>query len=86
MREPAEFDSGTEPEYGITFKEGRLLFIKEEKSICLNCPIVLVNGIIINTDGLVRFSDGTNITLKEGEIFSAEKSYRYSYSKRFSSH
>jgi hypothetical protein len=57
-------------DYFITFKDGHLLLIREGQAVSLSSPIVLLNGIIVSTNGVIQFSDGTVKTLREGDTFS----------------
>lgn len=69
MNKPYKTTLPPEINCSITFKEGKLIFLNEGQLVSLNSPIVLQNGIIITTDGMIRFSDGSKKKLSEGDTF-----------------
>jgi hypothetical protein len=64
-----KFKTTVQTEYSIRFKDGKLIFFQSGQFISLNSPIILQNGIIISTDGTIRFSDGSVKTLRDGDSF-----------------
>jgi|GEM_PF-4324600 hypothetical protein len=67
MNRPYQINPTAEIDYTIRFKDGKLIFFQAGKFISLNSPIILQNGIVISTDGTIRFCDGTVKKLVEGE-------------------
>ena len=70
MRKDAKPDLEDAGDYFITFREGNLLLIREGQAVSLSSPIVLLNGIIVSTNGVIQFSDGSSKTLGEGDTLS----------------
>lgn len=69
MRREYKTTTTGETDYAIYFKEGKLVILNDGRFVSLDSPIVLQNGIIITTDGTIRFLDGSNKRLLEGETF-----------------
>jgi len=69
MRLPYKIPSTPQHNCSITFKDGRLIFFREGQLTQLNSPIIFENGVIITTDGTIKYSDGSNTKLLEGETF-----------------
>ena len=70
MRQTAKPCFEDDGDYFITFKGGNLLLIREGQAVSLSSPIVLLNGIIVSTNGVIQFSDGSFKTLAEGDTLS----------------
>jgi hypothetical protein len=75
MRQTAKPGFEEAGDYFITFKDGNLLFIREGQAVSLSSPIVLLNGIVVSTNGVIRFSDGSSRTLGEGDTLSNSGMY-----------
>jgi hypothetical protein len=67
MNRPYKISPTAQIDYSIRFKDGKLILFQAGQFISLNCPIVLQNGIVILTDGTIRFSDGSVKKLMEGD-------------------
>ncbi len=70
MRQTAKPGFEESGDYFITFRDGCLLLIREGEAVSLSSPIVLLNGIVVSTNGVIRFSDGSFKTLGEGDTLS----------------
>jgi hypothetical protein len=51
----------------ITVRTGKLFLVSHGDFILLPCPIILKNGTIITTEGLMNMPNGTSRILREGE-------------------
>jgi hypothetical protein len=69
MTHPYKTPLTPQTDCSITFKDGRLIFLRDGQLIQLNSPIVFENGVIITADGYVKYLDGSNTKLHEGETF-----------------
>jgi hypothetical protein len=67
MNRPYQINPTAQIDYSICLKDGKLKFFQAGQFISLDCPIVLQNGIVILTDGTIRFCDGSVKKLTEGD-------------------
>ena len=51
----------------ITVRTGKLFLVSHGDFILLTCPIILKNGTIITTEGVMNMPNGTSRMLREGE-------------------
>ena len=54
-------------EYLITILDGKLIIIYEGNFTMLDSPVILQNGAIITTEGVMKMPDGKSRKLVEGE-------------------
>jgi hypothetical protein len=54
-------------EYFVTIHEGKVSLFSQGNYICLTCPVILNNGIVVNLEGNIFLPDGTTRKLREGE-------------------
>jgi hypothetical protein len=54
-------------DYLITIFDGRLILVYQGNFTILDSPVILKNGAIITTDGLMKMPDGKSRKLLEGE-------------------
>ncbi len=54
-------------EYFVTIHDGKVTLFSHGDYICLTSPVLLNNGIVVNTDGNIHMPDGTTRMLREGE-------------------
>jgi hypothetical protein len=52
----------------ITIFEGKLFLIDKGSFILLTSPVILNNGTVISTEGMIHLPNGQNRMLREGEF------------------
>jgi hypothetical protein len=56
----------------IMMKDGKVMMIKEGKSMPLDKELALTNGAKVTADGSVTLKDGTKTMMKEGEMMTMD--------------
>lgn len=56
----------------IMMKDGKVMMMKEGKSMPLDKEITLTNGSKVAVDGTVTMRDGTKMTMKEGDMMTMD--------------
>jgi hypothetical protein len=56
----------------IMMKDGKVMMIKEGKSMPLDKELTLGNGAKVTADGAVTMKDGTKTMMKEGDMLSMD--------------
>jgi hypothetical protein len=54
-------------EHLITIIDGRLVLVENGTFILLTSPVLLRNGTVVSTEGMMKMPDGKNRMLREGE-------------------
>ncbi len=57
---------------GVIMKDGKLLVTKNGQAAPLTENVTLNDGTIVTPDGTVKKTDGTTVTLKEGDYVTAD--------------
>jgi hypothetical protein len=56
----------------IMMKDGKVMMIKEGKSMPMDKELTLTNGSKVTVDGTVTMKDGTTMMMKEGDMMSMD--------------
>ena len=56
----------------IMMKDGKVMMIKEGKSMPMDKELTLTNGTKVTADGTVTMKDGTKTMMKEGDMMSMD--------------